>query len=251
MQFLYGVVATLLVMGGGGLIFIFSGIYNVSARDEHSSIETWALHQTMHSSVDARIDNIKAPDLNNDEMIRRGARAYDSLCVACHLKPGQDSSLIRDGLNPTPPALTKGGHSTPEKQFWVINNGIKMTGMPAWGGSHDEEAIWELTAFLQQLPELSEQEYSAMAKQSGGESASNHDDGHNHEHGDMSAMMTSSNHHEDEAPKDHSSASERHGEPGHHNQDDASGAEDHHTEQKAAKTGADEPEDHNADGHTH
>lgn len=251
MQFLYGVIATLLVMVGGGLLFIFSGIYNVSAQDEHSSIETWALHQTMHSSVGARIDGIKTPDLDNDAMIQRGARAYDSLCVACHLKPGQDTSLIRDGLNPTPPALTKGGHSTPEKQFWVINNGIKMTGMPAWGGSHDEQAIWELTAFLQQLPDLSEQEYVAMVGQSGGESASPESDGHDHEHGDMSAMMTSSNHHEEGAEENHASGGDTHGEPGHHDGDNASDGGEHHMKQKAEVTEADEPEDHNADGHTH
>lgn len=266
MRFLYGVVAMLIVLCLAGTVFVFSGLYNVSAMEAHSDLENWAMHTTMHNSVEARAGDIEVPaDLMTDERVRQGAKGYDQLCAVCHLKPGQNDSLIRQGLNPQPPLLTEAGHWSAAEKFWIIKNGIKMTGMPAWGGTHEDEDLWEITAFLQRLPELSEQQYAALVQpaKSGGEQA---DDGHDHVHADMSGMsagQAESGHHESGAMSDHyedgkghhDGAGESSGGDGHGKTDEA-GGDDHHGDGASHGDAAGEKpqpkeDDHYADGHTH
>ncbi|WP_111497055.1 MULTISPECIES: c-type cytochrome [Marinobacter] len=254
MRFLYGVVATLLVMVLSGLAFVYSGVYNVTATEAHGPIGQWALHTTMRQSVASRAVDIEVPaDLSDEAMIRQGARAYDQLCAACHLKPGQDSSLIRTGLNPTPPDLTQAGDWTPEEQFWIIKNGIRMTGMPAWGETHDDADLWELTAFVRHLPSLSEPQYAALLQVSGDAPA---DDGHDHDHGNMGAMMSGSgdDHHAEASGADMGTHHDN--VEGHHDTDaqqapsggDVHDNSDGHHDDAAPAAGED---DHYSDGHTH
>ncbi|WP_165495647.1 c-type cytochrome [Marinobacter halodurans] len=253
MRIFYGALVVLVALSLSGFAFIYSGVYNVTATEEHSDLSRWALHTTMENSVQARAEDISVPgNFASEEMIRQGAKAYDQLCAACHLKPGKQTSLLRQGLNPTPPSLLEEGHFGPEEQFWVIKNGIKMTGMPAWGNTHDDKDLWELTAFVQELPGMNQAQYQRLVH----ESATGADDGHDHEHGNMTGMMG----HE----------SSYHGEPGHHDNNTVvaesshhDGMADHHlhesdhhdvepdhhqdTEEPAAQSS----DDHYADGHTH
>ncbi|WP_372981905.1 cytochrome c [Marinobacter sediminum] len=245
MRILYSIVIVGVVLAVSGFAFIHSGIYNVTAMEEHSPLGKWALHTTMKNSVEARVSELDVPsNLASEEMIRQGARAYDQLCVACHLKPGLEDTLLRQGLNPTPPSLVERGHFGPAEQFWVIKNGIKMTGMPAWGVTHDDEDLWEITAFLQRLPSLSEAEYTRLIQPEPGTQAGA-DDGHDHDHGDMGGMMASG-----------SSHGSTHGEPGHHDMSkphDArhNDATDHHSSHEPEKASEPEADDHYADGHSH
>lgn len=233
MRILYSLFLAFGVLALSGFAFIHSGIYDVTATEEHSAIGKWALHTTMKKSVEARASDIDVPgNLSSQEMIRQGARAYDQLCAACHLKPGQDNTLIRQGLNPTPPALTEAGHFGPAGQFWVIKNGIKMTGMPAWGSTHEDQDLWEITAFVQQLPKLSEQQYASFLQPEAG--ATMADDGHAHDHGDMGGMMATES---------------SHGEPGHHASEE--GSSGHHAEEAQQEDARKAQDDHHADGHTH
>ncbi|MBW7470793.1 cytochrome c [Marinobacter sp. M216] len=230
MRFLFGFIAAFVVLALMGAAVVQSGIYNVAATDKHSPEMKWLIHTTMERSVQAQSQTIDVPgDLGTEAMIQQGAQAYDQLCAACHLKPGKDSSLLRQGLNPTPPNLTTEGHFDAASHFWVIKNGIKMTGMPAWGETHADEEIWELTAFLQQLPELSEQQYAALIQPAEGENAVA-GDGHDHDHSEMAGMM----------------AGESSMKASSHHSGESSGA----SEQGSVKEGT-EADDHYADGHTH
>ncbi|MGK0547787.1 c-type cytochrome [Halomonas cupida] len=179
------------VVSLGALFVVFGGFYNVSAQDEHFPLVGWALHKTMESSVRSRSRDIEAPDLEDLDMIRQGASAYESLCAACHLKPGMSDTVLRQGLNPEPPDFTEMMAISPEEQFWVIKNGIKMTGMPSWGETHEDKELWELVSFIQKIPSLSSQEYrSLVSYQNKQATSAKNTDGHNHEHGDMSSMTT-------------------------------------------------------------
>ena len=67
------------------------------------------------------------------------------------------------GLNPSPPDLAEAAlEMSPAELFWVTKNGIKMTGMPAWGVTHDDDAIWPVVAFITKLPELDATQYQAL-----------------------------------------------------------------------------------------
>lgn len=152
------VVVVLGVLAIGAGAFVYSGIYNIGADDHHTK-PVFAMLQTLRDrSIHIRSDNIKVPDLNDPQLILKGAGQYAAMCTQCHLKPGMKDSEIRPGLYPQPPNLSQ-RHVDPKVAFWVIKHGIKMSAMPAWGGSHDDPTIWSMVAFLQKLPAMSAHQY--------------------------------------------------------------------------------------------
>ncbi len=156
----------------GGLIIglgvMYSGIINVGATYPHSSLTQWGLHTAMKRSVRFHASNIQVPPLNQQDRILNGFRHYREMCTGCHLSPGVSSSEIRKGLMPRPPELQKTVRTwTPAELFWIIKNGVRMTAMPAWGPSHNDEKIWEMVAFLEKLPAMTKAQYSEMDKQAG------------------------------------------------------------------------------------
>ena len=72
------------------------------------------------------------------------------MCVGCHLAPGIENSEIRVGLYPKPPVLSEARGLNPGNAFWIIKHGIKMSAMPAWGATHDDDSIWAMVAFVQE-----------------------------------------------------------------------------------------------------
>jgi len=89
------------------------------------------------------------------------------MCVGCHGAPGVSPSVVGEGLNPEPPDLSEvAAHMTPAEFFWITQNGIKMTGMPAFGPTHSDEELWGIVAIMQKLPELSAEDYKAMKEDS-------------------------------------------------------------------------------------
>jgi mono/diheme cytochrome c family protein len=104
------------------------------------------------------------PFRSEPERLKAGLEGYRTLCVGCHGAPGVDPSPIGDGLNPPAPDLTlaRVQERSDGELFWLVQNGIRMTGMPAFGPTHREEQIWEIVAFLRHLPELTPEEERAL-----------------------------------------------------------------------------------------
>jgi mono/diheme cytochrome c family protein len=97
-------------------------------------------------------------------MVEAGARAYASNgCANCHGAPGVMWQKYSEGLHPDPPNLKEvAGDLAPAQLFWVIKNGINMTGMPSFqlAGAKDDE-IWSIAAFVKKLPTVSEADYKS------------------------------------------------------------------------------------------
>jgi mono/diheme cytochrome c family protein len=177
-----GVLVVLTVAVAG---MLYRGALNVAADDPHWSMTARLLESVRERSIVARARGIAAPDLGNGDMIESGASHYDSMCAGCHLAPGIERTDLRAGLNPMPPDLVRhGGERAPAQKFWIIKHGVKMTGMPAWGRTHDDGSIWAIVAFLEQLPKLDAVRYQALV--SGGGHHDDHeahaDDGADHDH---------------------------------------------------------------------
>ncbi len=148
--------------------FVYSGIYNVSACSSHSSMVNWLLSTTSHASIERRAKDVEVPDLSDDAMARAGVNDFNGMCAGCHGAPGKDREAMGQGLNPPPPDLAESAAKmSPAELFWVTKNGIKMTGMPAWGATHDDEAIWPVVAFMTRLPELNASEYQELMDSAG------------------------------------------------------------------------------------
>ncbi|VAW90981.1 hypothetical protein MNBD_GAMMA22-3015 [hydrothermal vent metagenome] len=159
------VVFLLLVVLIGGPLFIWFGVYNIAATDKHWDITNELIKIVKERSIEVRAEDIIEPtNLSNPERIAKAAANYQEMCAACHLAPGINKSEINDGLYPKPPIFFKAAHGTHDNKdnFWVIKNGIKLTGMPAWGGSHSDDEIWSLVAFINKLNAMSSAEYKKL-----------------------------------------------------------------------------------------
>ncbi len=169
--------------------FAYSGFYDVSASSPHSGPIEWLLSTTSHASVERYAKDIDVPKLDEDALVVAGATDFNAMCVRCHSAPGQQPSALAQGLNPPAPDLAESaGHLAPAELFWVTKHGIKMTGMPAWGATHEDGALWPVVAFMTVLPTLDADSYEALlirAKGVGhhGTDDASSDESSEHEHG--------------------------------------------------------------------
>lgn len=155
------IVLVVAVIGAVG--FAYSGLYDVGANSQHGAIVGWLLSTTSHASIERRAASIEVPDLADDKLKLAGANDFKSMCAGCHGAPGQKPEAMGRGLNPPPPDLAESAaHLTPAELFWVTKHGIKMTGMPSWGETHEDNALWPVVAFMTELPSLSADDYQAM-----------------------------------------------------------------------------------------
>jgi len=160
-----------------GAAFVWSGVYPVGADVPHSPFVYKLMQTARQRSIALRAKDVPVPPLDDQKLVASGAGHYSEMCAGCHLAPGMTNSEIRPGLNPQPPDLTKTLAITPAEEFWAIKHGIKMTGMPAWGATHDDQAIWAIVAFLQKLPGMTPEQYKALGAAEGS-------GGHQHHEGD-------------------------------------------------------------------
>jgi mono/diheme cytochrome c family protein len=163
---------SLVVLSIAAVVAIYAGLYNVAADVPHTQPVYWMLETVRERSIAARAGNIVVPnDLKDSGRISRGAGQYAEMCSGCHLAPGMKRTEISRGLYPRAPELRRETDLTPAELFWIIKHGVKMTGMPAWGVTHDDQLLWDVVAFVRKLPELTPAQYESIVK-----SAPRHED---------------------------------------------------------------------------
>jgi mono/diheme cytochrome c family protein len=153
-----------MVLIGVAALAIYAGIYDVAADEPHSQPVFWLMQMVRDRSIAAHAADTVPIDLSEPNRIASGAAQYVEMCSICHLAPGMKRTEISWGLYPRAPELRRGGRLTPAEQFWVVKHGIKMTGMPSWGATHDDELLWDIVAFLRKMPELTADEYQALVR---------------------------------------------------------------------------------------
>lgn len=194
-----GAVTGALLAGAAGLVVALSGVFNVAAVWKDPPPLAWWLHTTYEKSVARQAADIGEPvDLDDPIGVLAGARAFDEICSVCHTPPGLSPTVQSQGLNPPPPELPQLlARRTPAQAFWVIRNGVRMTGMPAFGPTHPDAQLWQLVAFLRQAAGMDAAGYADLMERARQIPAS---DGHHHRHGGASgeAMRNSGEHHAEE-----------------------------------------------------
>ncbi len=161
----WGLVAGSLLLLVAAGVAIYAGLYNVGADVPHTQPVYWLLDTVRERSVAARAQNIAVPkDLDDAKRISTGAGEYSEMCSGCHLAPGMKRTEISRGLYPRAPELRRNTDLTPAEQFWIVKHGLKMTGMAAWGVTHDDDLLWDVVAFVRKLPELTPEQYQTMVK---------------------------------------------------------------------------------------
>ncbi|MDJ0391530.1 cytochrome c [Roseomonas sp. E05] len=158
-----GALGVLALLGAVGLVTAYAGAYNVAATEEHASFTRWAFDTTFRNSVKRHAANVPAPESITPDMVATGAASYKAMCQHCHAGPGVERAEWASGMRPRPPHLTEAAAEwEPREVFWLVRHGVKMSGMPAFGPTHDDRAIWSIAAFVKELPGMTPERYAAL-----------------------------------------------------------------------------------------
>ncbi len=168
---LLAVIGALAILAAiGAAVFFFGGFFSVAGTAEDPGFVNWALVRVRLASIDRHAADRPPSSLDDPALVQAGARAFSERgCVNCHGGPGVEWAKFSEGLRPDPPDLKDiVNDREPRHLFWVIKNGIKMTGMPSFGAiGTDDKDIWSIVAFLKKLPSVSEADFKAWTAASG------------------------------------------------------------------------------------
>lgn len=160
------VVLTLAAVGAaaGGLatLIVLRGAYDVGAMTQHTQPVYSLLETAMAYSVRVRAAGLRSPALDEPALRDRGAACYQAHCVQCHAAPGVPPGPVGMSMQPLPGPLQDAAlRWQPHEIYWITRNGIRMSGMPAWGTRLSERDLWALAAFVNTLPAQSPASYAA------------------------------------------------------------------------------------------
>ena len=161
-------VAGLVALGVAGALFVgWTGLVSIAASSGHWAVTRWYLGWTMKNAVETQSMLIAKPedlDLDDPALVRRSAGHYATGCAACHGAPGVPQSPVVEEMVPAPPRLEeKIPEWRDEELFWIVKNGIKYSGMPAWPAQERDDEVWAQVAFLRALPDMTRAEYAELA----------------------------------------------------------------------------------------
>ena len=160
---LLGAAAALAALGAAGLLVVETGAFDARASTPHDPLTAWATHTAMIHAMRSGAAGVAAPAGFTPAQTLEGVRVYDRDCVSCHGGPGVARAPWVQGMNPSPPYLLDASRRwTRSELYWIVSNGVKMTGMPAWGASESAEKIWDTVAFLEVLPDLKPVDYQRL-----------------------------------------------------------------------------------------
>lgn len=140
----------------------------VSARAEPGAIETAIASRVRNLAIGRHARGLVNPVERTPEIIAAGRAHFADHCASCHANDGGGDTALGRGLFPKPPDMRLGRTQdlSDGELFYIIENGVRFTGMPGWGTgeSSGESASWHLVHFIRHLPELSEAELAEMER---------------------------------------------------------------------------------------
>ena len=135
------------------------------ADAEPTAVETWAARTARESAIPVTAKKRKNPIPITSEVLGEARAHWADHCAACHANDGSGKSDMGQNMYPQAPDMRHGAtqQMTDGELFYIIQNGIRLSGMPAWGSEHSgEEDSWKLVNFVRHLPQLSASELQEM-----------------------------------------------------------------------------------------
>jgi mono/diheme cytochrome c family protein len=170
--FFIGILFSAAVAIVAGLVLIRQS-QGFSAREQPSAMETWGARKARDLAMPADAKSRTNPIPNNPEVLAEASAHWADHCFSCHANDGSGDTVVGKNLYPPAPdmRLPATQQLTDGELFYIIQNGIRLTGMPAWGNgtssndlAHDEEDSWKLVHFIRHLPQITLEEKKAMEK---------------------------------------------------------------------------------------
>ena len=146
-------------------ITLAAGLIDFSAARAPGHLEERLATFALDRSIARRAAKVANPLADSPEAAAAGLALFRTHCVDCHGAPGADPTEGGASLNPPAPGLTLPRvQARPDGELrWIVSNGIRMTGMPAFGASRSEKEIWQLVAAVRRLTRLSPEERRILA----------------------------------------------------------------------------------------
>jgi len=155
------VLAAGLVIGVAGFSMLHNGL---SARATPTAMEALLARNARHLAIPANARNEHNPVTPSNQNLQEAMAHFADHCATCHGNDGSGDTLYGKGLYPKPPDLR-----LPETQklsdgelYWIIENGVRFTGMPSFGGVHKLHDSWKLVLVIRHLPQLTTEERAEM-----------------------------------------------------------------------------------------
>jgi len=166
--YLLGAVSLLLLFAALGAGLLLRNAHGFSAREQPTQFETFLARSARSAAIPASAHDRANPVPNTQETIDNALAHWADHCALCHGNDGAgDTQLGRHTYPPAPDMRLPATQRLSDGElFYFIQNGIRLSAMPAWGGSsaHDEESSWMLVHFIRHLPRLTDAEKRQMEK---------------------------------------------------------------------------------------
>ncbi len=152
--FLFGILTMILILALG-LIFALLGFVNIRADKPPSSLEAALAGRAVDASVARAATKLSNPVSADEANLVAGARLYLEHCTLCHGDPAHPKAPLNDSLNPPAPQFMDDKADMPENQnFFILQHGIRWTGMPGWKNVLTDQQLWQLVTFLSHMSDL-------------------------------------------------------------------------------------------------
>jgi mono/diheme cytochrome c family protein len=164
MRFLAVIGLLAILVAIAAAVFAFGGFYSVAATEAESDPIAWVLIRVRQASISRHATVSPPVALDDPALVQAGARAFAARgCHACHGAPGVTWEKFSEAMQPDPPDLKEvAAQVSASEIFWVVKNGIKMTGMPGFAAiGVDDKEIWSITALVKKFPSVSDADYKA------------------------------------------------------------------------------------------
>jgi mono/diheme cytochrome c family protein len=155
--------AIVLGVAGFGIVLERRGI---SARDNPSTIEAYTAGAIRRLSIPAAAKRAANPFQATPDLLKQAREHFADHCATCHANDGSGKTEIGQNLYPKAPdmRLPQTQNLTDGEIYYFIHNGIRLTGMPAWGDADRDPDSWKLALFIRHLPQLTREEEEDMKR---------------------------------------------------------------------------------------
>src|SRR5665647_2502290 len=153
-----GVALTLAIAVIGAYTLVQSGLIPANADAKPGRLETWMAQTSLDATLSRNAPHSQNPVALTEGNLLDGVHLFAQNCAVCHgsAKGDASASPIAKGLYQKPPQMaTDGVEDDPEgDSFWKIKHGIRLTGMPSFGYTLNDQQIWTLALFLKHMDKL-------------------------------------------------------------------------------------------------
>lgn len=150
LPFVIGLIIGLLILPICGYLYVRLGFMPVATEGPSLPLEKWVAHTSLNATISKQAPH-EAKFPPSDENLIAGATIYRDTCAVCHGMKDQPKTPTAKGMYPPPPQLLSGKGVTDDpvgETYWKVTHGIRLTGMPAYGGSLSDLQLWQVSQML-------------------------------------------------------------------------------------------------------